>query len=219
MVGHINHIHPGLDATCGIVLMHYPLHNQRDVMGFLDMSDGVPGHAGLMRKIAIGSGCRASRHGHVAFHHIALPAGIHLSVCGKAEACIASIHCATNMIVHPALIAHQIQLVDTRPWHALSNRLVIWRTRGAEDLKDAEVLGRSSYTGATTGLKRLHRPNRRQQYGYAHGATQQLGFDLYLSDIVQNPRLKHPGLYRGAVATQARLGIRSANKIIPIPSI
>ena len=29
----------------------------------------------------------------------------------------------------------------------------------------------------------------------------------------------HPGLYRGAVATQARLGIRSANKIIPIPSI
>ena len=161
VVGDVNHVNASFHTAFGVIAVHDTFHHQRDVVLCFDVGNGVPGHGGLMRKVpACGRG--ATRLGHVALHHVTLAAGVDLSVRGQTKAGVSRGYGALNVIVHPGVVAHQIQLIDTRPRDALGHGLVVRRTSRTENLQNAKLFGCSSHAGAATGLESLHRADGRE---------------------------------------------------------
>ena len=127
VIGDINDVYPGIHTPLGVVAVHNTLHYQGDIVFFFHVGDGVPSHHGLMGRIST-CGSRATRLGHIAFHHIPLASGIHLGVCSKTKARVACGQSTLNVIVHPSFIPHKVELINSGAGHALGDGFIVRRT-------------------------------------------------------------------------------------------
>ena len=198
VIGDIDDVDSHLDTARGILGDINPFDEQRDVEVVFDVRDGLPGHSRLVveiQRVRTRSGSR-----HMALEDVPFASGIGLRVGGETETRVTGIDRPPNEVVHPCLVAHEVELIDARARHELCNLFEIRRAHRTENLLHAKIRCRPRNRFGATSFEYLHRTDWGQKYRDSQWATQKLCVRLDLTDVIENSRPENPGVESRSVA-------------------
>ena len=179
----------------------------------LDVRDRFPRHRRLMHEVAAAG--LASRRRHVELRDVALAAAVHGRVHRETEAGVSGGDRAFDVIVHPAAIAHQIQLEYLRRRADARNRFEVRQTHRTQNHHRAERIGRFRNRRAAARVEHLNRSDRRQHHRNAQAMAAESRRSHRRRHVVQHARPERERIDRHAIALERRFGVGAADRDSP----
>ena len=185
--------------------------DQREVVGVLEALDVVPVEAGLELEAA---GAGAPRL-HEAPGEVALAPAVDRGVHREAERGIAVGAGALHPVVHPGVVAADVELEDAKVGGRRGDGFEPGVADGAEHLRDAEL--RRGLRGCRAAALRegLDRADGREHHRDAHGPPEQRGGRVDLRHVPEHARAEGDRVERLAVPPERGLGLGPADEVVP----
>jgi hypothetical protein len=211
VIGHVDAVHPVIARQRRVFRGGDALEDERDVVEVLEPLHVIPAEGGLE---LLARGARAPRLDE-ASRQVALAPAVHGGVHGQAERGVAVVLRALHVLVHPRVVAANVELEDAEVIGRGGDRLEARIADRAQHLRHVELGGRLRGGGAAARLEGLHRADGRDHDGNPHGAPEQGRRAVELRDVAKDARPEGDRVERLLVAAQGGLGLGAAREVVP----